>query len=406
MRRLTLVEYQTCEAVLLSRQEVDALQRVAPSVGITPAAGRRARYDLTPGSWVGAINLGTLAIEIRPKLPIDQVFFLLAYVLDPRSWQETPFHFDQAPSLLAAVIPAFAGHVRRAIRRGLLQSYRTEEAALPAVRGRLRFDAQVRERFGLFPPAEVRYDEFTADVEENRLIKAAIARLSRLRLPPGVVTISLRRLAPAFDGVRLLPYNAVHLPAIRYTQQNAHYRPAVELARLVLRSCAFELRHGEVEAAAFLVDMNQVFEEFVVVALREALGLSEHVFPQGAAGKPLLLDLHGAVQLRPDLSWWDGTSCTFVGDVKYKRTSAAGVEHPDLYQLLAYTIATGLPGGLLVYAGGEAEPVSHRVVRAGKELQITALDLAGSPAEILGQIATVAQRVRRLRRRARAGTAA
>ncbi len=162
--------------------------------------------------------------------------------------------------------------------------------------------------------------------------------------------------------------------------------------------------------------MNRVFEDFVVVALREALGLSERTFPQGLGWsvpaspdgrrpvrRLLPLDEAGAVRLQPDLSWWDGDTCRFVGDVKYKRTGASGVEHPDLYQLLAYTVAAGLPGGLLVYAAGDEDapdsPVSHDVVRAGKELQVTSLDLARPPERLLAQIEMLAQRVRRLRAR-------
>ena len=50
------------------------------------------------------------------------------------------------------------------------------------MRGRIRFDAQVRGRFGLSPPVEVRYDDFTADITANRLVKAAVARLGRMRI--------------------------------------------------------------------------------------------------------------------------------------------------------------------------------------------------------------------------------
>ena len=73
-------------------------------------------------------------------------------------------------------------------------------------------------------------------------------------------------------------------PEIRYTRLNEHYRPAVELARLVLRSDSYELRHGAVRGTSFLVDMNRVFEDFVVVAIREALGVSEHSFLAGSEG--------------------------------------------------------------------------------------------------------------------------
>ncbi len=150
--------------------------------------------------------------------------------------------------------------------------------------------------------------------------------------------------------------------------------------------------------------MNAVFEDFVVGALREALGLSPDVLVQGGGGRSLRLDEAGTVALEPDLSWWDGAVCTFVGDVKYKRVQASGINHPDLYQLLAYTIATGLPGGLLVYAAGEGSPTTHTVRHVGKHIEVVTLDLADAPHAVLERIAEVAARIRRLRDKACAAT--
>jgi 5-methylcytosine-specific restriction enzyme subunit McrC len=102
---------------------------------------------------------------------------------------------------------------------------------------------------------------------------------------------------------------------------------------------------AKVEETTFLVDMNKVFEAFVVIALLDTLGLDHHTFLQGTGHHDLRLDRGRHVRLRPDISWWDGRQCVFVGDVKYKRVNIAGYHHPDLYQLLAYTIASDLPGG-------------------------------------------------------------
>ena len=146
--------------------------------------------------------------------------------------------------------------------------------------------------------------------------------------------------------------------------------------------------------------MNDVFEDFVVAALREALGLTEHAFPQNARGKSFHLDQASLVDLEPDISWWDRQVCVFVGDVKYKRVNPAGVKHPDLYQLLAYAVAAGLPGGLLIYAAGEAESARHDVINVGTELEVVTLDLQGPPPAILEQIARVARCTRHLRQRA------
>ena len=40
-----------------------------------------------------------------------------------------------------------------------------------------------------------------------------------------------------------------------------------------------------------------------------------------------------------------------VADTKYKELEAQKIVHEDLYQLLAYCVALGLPTGLLIYVG-------------------------------------------------------
>jgi hypothetical protein len=232
--------------------------------------------------------------------------FLVSYALDPANWSSDGFDFDEEDSLLEAIIPGFVRQLQRALRRGVLEGYRAEEASLMTVRGRLRVGEQLRKRFGAASPAEVTYDEFTEDIEENRLIKAALARLGNMRIRNQLVKRSLRRFDSALERVGLVRYDPRSVPVIRYTRLNEHYRPTVELARLILRSDSYELRHGALRGTSLLVDMNEVFEDFVVVALREALGVSERSFPQAARGRRLFLDSARKVSLEPDISWWKG----------------------------------------------------------------------------------------------------
>jgi len=88
----------------------------------------------------------------------------------------------------------------------------------------------------------------------------------------------------------------------------------------------------------------------------------------------------------------------FVGDVKYKPINVKGIKHPDIYQLLSYTIAAGVPEGLLIYAKGEAEPAVHDIVMADKRLKVLALDLEGEPREVLDQIRQVGSEIKRQQR--------
>ena len=88
------------------------------------------------------------------------------------------------------------------------------------------------------------------------------------------------------------------------------------------------------------------------------------------------------MHLRPDLAWREGRSYTFVGDAKYKRLAPAGFEHADVYQMLAYCTAVGLPSGLLVYAAGESEAGSYKIRNAGKTIEVTSIDLECSLEEV------------------------
>ena len=286
----------------------------------------------------------------------------------------------------------------------MLHGYRTEDDALSAVRGRIRFDDQIRRMFGILLPVEVRYDEFTIDIFLNRLMKAAAHRLGRLGLRSREARRAVAWVAASLGDVALTTFPPHAVPEVEFDRLNEHYRGVATLARLVLRHGAFEAGRGKVRASGFLMDVSQVFQEFVTVALRECFELSEHCFraDDRLVGEYRVhLDEAGRVGLRPDFSWWDGRVCTFVGDAKYKRATDERTPNADLYQMLAYTTALDLPGGLLVYAEGDANSgtseIDHRIRHAGKHFHVVTLDLAGPIARLDGEIRTLAARVRGLR---------
>lgn len=399
--QIQLTEYETTPGVALTALHRDQIRRVAPSIIVAPTVGAEGAYDLTPGSFVGVVHLSDeLELLIRPKLPIDRVLFLISYAVGHGRWADAPAGLGQAESLLEAIIPGYTYQLRHALRRGVLQGYRAEEDALATIRGRWRVDDQIRERFGIAPPIEVSYDDFTEDIEVNRILRAALHRLLRLRTRNDRTRWPLRALDAKLGNVRLIDYDPRRVPQVAFDRRTTPYRGAVNLARLILAGASFELSHGGVVASAFLIDMNKVFEDFVVIALREALGVSDRVLVQGAQGKRLFLDAKERIALRPDVSLWSGEACTFVGDVKYKRIRSEAYPNADLYQLTAYTIATGLPSGMLVYAAGDEEDVVHEVIHLGKRLELVALELHDSPERILQQVSLLASRIGEMARAA------
>ena len=402
MRTIDLQEYERSESYRLSVDERDGLRNI-PSLTLTiePAPGVEGEYHLTPGSTIGALEIGNLSVSILPKLDISRVLFLASYAMGAFKLREMErFNFEDAPSLVEALALALTVAARRAFASGLLHGYRTEGEAMHTVRGRVRIADQIRRRFGVPLPLEVRYDEFTGDITANRLVKAATAWLGRMRVRSPQSRTGLGWVNARLENVSLVEFPVNAVPEVAFDRLNAHYREVVALSRLVLQHTSFEAGRGGNRVPGFLMDMNVVFQEFVTQALREVLGVSERTFRADNHIPHVTLDEAGQVSLKPDLSWWDGSTCTFVGDAKYKRINDKRVPNADLYQLLAYATALDLPGGLLIYAQGEAKQETHQVRYAGKRLEIAALDLSGTIDELLAGIDELAKKVHALRHEA------
>ena len=390
MPNITLREYEeTLYNGLLESWQLARLRDARVDVYQETADGTT--WTLKPSSFVGVLNLGYLSVVIRPKIPVDRVIFLVAYAMDPKGWRSLVSDLLPDQDILESIVPALVHHVRQGIKRGLLQGYRREEDSLRTVKGRIRFQDQLTRRYGVALPLELTYDEFTEDIEENRLLKGALYRLSRfpMRFPESRRQVASLR--PVFNNVELTNYPRGS-PSIKYTRLNEHYRPAVELARLIVDNSSLELLHGKVAGTSFLLDMNRIFERFLFVSLQEALGLTGRQWKKCK----LTLDEADVIKLEPDLSWWDSGRCCFVGDAKYKETGILGFEHADIYQMLAYCTATKLPAGLLVYAAGGAGPGLHRIKHTEKSIEVTTVDLSGTPQMILNDVQGIATKVRNM----------
>ena len=403
MREITLREYQRSNAYPLSADERDTLHELLPSATIEPAAGSESSYHLTPGPVVGAVQLGKLSVLIEPKITIPNLLSLACYAVSRVKFRKEEFDYKEERALPDILALALATQARRAFSSGLLHGYRVEEQALLTVRGRLNFEEQLRRRFDSPLPAELTFDEFTADITANQLVKAAAYRLGRMRLRSSQARENLGWIAGILAEVSPVEFRPANVPEVKFDRLNEHYRRVVELSRLILRHGAFESSGGQLRASGFLVDMNVLFQEVLTQALREALGVSGRTLRSDIGVSRLSLDYEEQVALKPDLSWWDGPACTFVGDAKYKNLTGEHVPNADLYQMLAYATALDLPGGLLVYAQGETDAATYNVRNSGRRLEIAALDLSGTLDQTLSRVRAIAEKILSLRQEARTG---
>jgi 5-methylcytosine-specific restriction enzyme subunit McrC len=296
----------------------------------------------------------------------------------------------EATDLVAAVAQARWRQTERAIHQGLLPGYIVIEESSQVLRGRLLESEQLHRHHGLPLSLEIRHDEFTVDIPENQILRTACERMLTVPRVDAESQRMLRRLLRDFADLTPLSRRDP-IPAWQPTRLNARYHTALRLAELILRATSIEHQRGGVAMNGFLLDMPRLFEDFVTVALREAIvpTYGGRVADQDRSH----FDEAQQVMLRPDIVWKIRGTAVAVVDAKYKAEKPAGYPNADLYQLLAYCTVLGLTRGHLVYAKGSEEPVRHVVRRSSIEIIGHAIDLDQRPDALLTQIRGLAEQI-------------
>jgi 5-methylcytosine-specific restriction enzyme subunit McrC len=354
------------------------------SVGFGHDAGT---ISVTATQHVGTVVTPDIELLIRPKVPLENLFTMLSVGIPDDAWRREVFSYGSDRNLLPAVAAFFARTLERALATGLRRDYRAERERLVAMRGRVDIASQFRQP-GIVSPLACSFDEYTADIDENRYLRAAVRHLLRV---PGIRAETRRGLRfelSRFEDVADVAPDPELADRIRFTRLNRHYEPAVRLAALILRNLTLVDRVGGVEAASFLVDMNDLFQRWVTDRLRVALGSRLAMKPEPT----VYLGVNRRVPMAPDLTFLDRDTPVYVADVKYKLTSGGKGRSGDYYQLLAYTTAMNLPEGLLIYCQADDDAPEREVtVRyAGKRLWTYSIPLAGRPAEVERGVADLA----------------
>ncbi|KRC53368.1 hypothetical protein ASE19_13535 [Nocardioides sp. Root79] len=385
MEPLTLTEGEPAKAVRLSNAEAEALD-VAELAVVTRAPGSD-DWLVAAGTKVGVVRVGSLQISIRPKISIERLVFLMGYATKPKFWRDHSVRLDVESDLPEALAHAFTRLAGRAIEQGLLQGYRTVDDSLPVLRGRIRVRDQISRRYGVGLPLEMTYDDFTVDIAENQILLATTIRLLRMNGLSATVRQRLQRLRLQFAGVTEVRRGDL-VPSWQATRLNTRYHPALHLAALILAGDSFEQRVGDLEVSGFVFDMWKIYEDFVSVALGEAMA------PLGGSASlqhRMHLDEADQVQMRPDFVWTGFDGRRVVVDAKYKAEKPVGFPQADLYQLLAYCTVLGLAEGHLVYAAGNERAVEHTVRGAGVAITCHTLDLDQPPDQLLELVAELAE---------------
>jgi 5-methylcytosine-specific restriction enzyme subunit McrC len=368
---------QTGVRCKLREDDVDALRQTR-LVRLRPEG--RGAWRMRPNGRVGCVSVDGLDVTVRSKASPASLLFYLSYAKDPG------FRPENVPAVAGDDLwPAFAEtlarNVEQALRDGVLQGYRPVDDSLCVIRGRVRVSDQLTRRPGLPAPVEIQYDDYTVDIPENQILRAAIQRM--LGVPR--LSVGARRRLVHLDRKLFGAAPAVpnRLPTWQENRLNRRYQSALRVAEIVLENQSAVSKGGTASLASFVINMDSVFENFVVAAIREAF--------RGVGTTTGSHVLHLAdddrIRMQPDVVHLRDNRPVAVFDAKYKLGKSSGkYSNPDVYQMLAYCTGLQLQQGWLIYAVGEAEKSAVRVTNGGIEIHQHAIDLRLHPTEVLDRI--------------------
>ena len=369
-----------------------------------PIVLTRTHGGLKAAQVVGILAVQGKTLEILPKIDGDAAavrralvhMLAVAHGLHVADGELASLD-TQRRDLLELLIGLFAKRLLTAVRRGLPRRYVGHEDDLRLLRGRLNVIRQVTHLAARPDLLACRFDEFSEDTPLNRVLKAAVRRLTRVAR----TAANARRLAELtarfeFTGDSPDPLNE----PVRLDRTNTTFHDLHRLARLFLTGDWQSTTGGKATGFTLLFPMNELFERFIGESLKRAVGAGWRVRLQDrrcsalrddadkdASGKPKPL-----FNLQPDAVMEapaDATVRHIVLDTKWKRLTpqaprcerTLGVDQSDVYQMLAYARAYGAGRLILLYPWHKALGEREEPDRKGRILRTWTVAEPGTAAE-------------------------
>ncbi len=339
------------------------------------------KIDVAPGESVGRQNA-----VIRKRL-IHMLAVALDLKIDLGTITELAW---QSETLLEILIRIFCDKLTDAVRKGMPRRYVEQEDDLHALRGRLNVARQLT-RHAVNPShLSCRFDVLSEDTALNRIMKAAVAHLSRVSR--GAQNQQrLRELAFVYADVAEVAPSTLQWDQVVIDRTNRPWQELLGMARLFLLNRYQTTTGGMGQGTALLFEMNTLFEEYVGRLISRTLaGTDLTVSLQGGRLFCLTSETtnRGLFQTKPDILIRRAGVVVHVVDTKWKRIShriddpKQGVSQSDVYQMMAYAQLYGAPRVTLLYPHhpglGDEEDIHarHRITGRDTILETASIDVS------------------------------
>ncbi len=326
----------------------------------SPRTGNRLK--LCPRNWVGFIPLTSeFVLRISPKVTLKNLFGMVAYVYNLDEFkdifQNDLIRCDAIEDCFEVLAELLARKVLDQVQQGLYRTYLSTTAIQPCVRGRLDVQYGIQR----FWEAKLRctYQELTGDIPDNQILAWTLLTVAQSGLCKESLSI-VQRAYRALQGiVTVQPFTANDCIDRDYNRLNEDYQSLHALCRFLLESTAASHQVGEYRMLAFLVNMPNLFQDFVATWLSQEL--SQNYLQKYHLEKQVRynIDLAHNLKFYIDLVLHDKTNQTVrcVLDTKYKTT----LKTSDIQQIIAYAVVKQCNEAILIFPRSHNKQIDKQI---------------------------------------------
>ena len=302
-------------------------------------------YYINNSSYAGIIQLSntkriTFSTKVRANL-----FFLLSclkrepqFLFDP----DIAINIKEGENFFDVIGRLFANEMNDLLEAGLLKKYISRHENLNFLKGKLDIKTQIQHQIRGEPKFACFYGDLTFDNQENRIILRALDELvplirfnDDLRDELVAMEYLLR------DVVSLIPISPQECDTVAFDRLNNRYQGIIRFSKIILEEKYIRsTEKGEAKGFNFIVNMNNVFENFVTGLIEKVVRDNpKFVQYEIRSQKPFRsLDIEGKLSIIPDIlikrKGEDGIFPVIL-DTKYK----AQDQNSDYYQIISYALA-------------------------------------------------------------------
>ena len=213
-------------------------------------------------------------------IPIKNVYYMLTYafdVLKSKKYERLNCEdFDNIYDLMTTLLLCGTNDL---IKRGFLKSYINKTEELTAIRGRVNISGSIRKLSFHNAKAVCDFDEFSADIYFNKIIKTTFLYLKHRPVKKNIKR-DISKILLYFNEIASIEISTVKWDSFVFNRNNSHYDTLLYFCRLICEETVANQNKGE-KNFRVIEDklLPKLFEKFIFAFYKNEL-LSDTVLYQ------------------------------------------------------------------------------------------------------------------------------